>query len=382
MNPVKLYYLHFENYKIYISRIKGKNKSLLFNRVPLLNHIHADWLQTVIYKACIVLEPLASLIMVTVCLFPWCVKALLTKRNPISEILYFDTTPLLKGRTISAGKYEESVDWIYSMDISKKTWDQTKRCHSLFEYVNVWNVILSYFLSVAAILGAQTKLHFKFLFRTYNSFEFFIAYYTLKNLTLVDTLCFCNQMDRWGVLFDHAPQKNKVLFQHGIEMPTANWPIRFENTDTVYTFSEEESELLLRAEFKNKPQHIYILGPTIQLTKMVDDNGFKILIIGFPGYLMYDKEKAIVDAFNVDGCIVYLKPHPGKEDMTTYLNLEKENTHCRIILEKKFPDVDVVVSYRSTLAIEYQAYKKTVLFYADYSIDEIINKIKELQKKA
>lgn len=382
MNPIRLYYLHFENIKAYFLSIKGKNKSLLFNRVPLLNKIKIAWLQTVIYNVCVIIEPFVSLLIVTVLLFPYLIKAAFTAKQPLSSELYIDNCPLLKGRTISAGKYDDSIDWLYSFDVPKDKWDSSKRCHSLFEYINIWNVIQAYFLSVIAILGAQTKLKFKFVFRTFNSFEFFLTYYVLRNIPDTITLCFCNQMDRWAILFDNAHQKSRILFQHGIEMPSANWPIKFEHTDTVYVLSMEESELLFKAAFKVRPKNVFLLKPTIELTKMEGDNNFKVLIVGYPGYLRYEKELAIVKAFAKEGNTVYLKPHPGKEDMTTYLNLEKDYSHCKIILERLFPDVNVVVSYRSTLAVEYEAYNKTVLLYEEYSIEEIIDKIKELQKKA
>ena len=64
------------------------------------------------------------------------------------------------------------------------------------------------------------------------------------------------------------------------------------------------------------------------------------------------------------------------------LNLEKEFPNCKIILERMFPDVDVVVSYRSTLAVEYQALNKSVFMYEINTIDEIIEKINELKNKA
>lgn len=379
MNPIKLYYLSFDNIKKYFSSVEDKNKSLIFNRVPVMNKIHTPWLQNIIYKVCIALEPLVSMLIVTLLLIPYCINALSTKKQSLSKELYIDNCPLLKGRTIAAGKYDMALDWLYSFDVEKKDWDKTKRCHSIFEFVNVWDVVKAYCLSVVAILGAQTKLKFKFVFRTFNSFEFFLLYYVLRNISPDITLCFCNQMDRYAILFDHAPQNNRVLFQHGIEASTADWPVKFERTDTVYVLSMEETVNLFRAAFKVKPTHIYQLKPTIDLTNMSDDGNFKILIVGFPGYLLFEKESAIVKAFAQDGFTVYLKPHPGKEDMTTYLNLEKEYENCKIILEKLFPDVDTVCSYRSTLAVEYQAHGKFVMMYDDYSVEEMIEKIKELK---
>lgn len=379
MNPIELYYRSFENIKKYFDSVKDNNKLLIFSRVPVLNRIQTKLAQDIIYKICIIIEPLASLLIITVKLLPWCMKAAIIKRQPLSDTLYIDNCPLMRGRTVSAGKYEDSIDWIYSFDVDKKEWDQKKRCHCLFEYVNVWNVIQAYGLSFMAILGAQKKLKFKYVFRTFNSFEFFLMYYVLKNIPKDITLCFCNQMDRWAVLFDNAPQTNRVLFQHGIEMPYADWPVKFEHTNTAYVLSMEESELLIKASFKNRPHHVYLMNPTMELTDINEDL-FTVLIVGFPSYGLFENELSLVKALTAEGIKVYLKPHPGKEDMTKYLNLEKEYPNCRIILEKMFPDVDVVCSYRSTLAVEYQAHNKFVMMYDDYPVEEMIEKIKELQK--
>ena len=382
MEPIKFYYLSFKNITKYFSSVEDNNKLLIFSRVPLLNRIRKKVLQTIIYKICTWTEPFVSLLIVFG-LFPfYIIKTICTRKQPLGKELYFEIIPLLKDRVIAAKKYESATDWIYSIDIPKTAWDQSKRCHSLFEFVSLWNVIQAFVLSIFAILGAQLILRFKYVFRTYNSFEFFICYFVLKNISSDITICFCNQIDRWAILFDNAPQKNKILFQHGIEMPTADWPVKFENIDTVYVLSEEESLLLFKASFKNIPKNVITMGPTIQLTQLDFDDSFKILIVGFPSYVLFDKELALVQAFAQDGYTVYLKPHPSKEDMTKYVNIGKKYKNCRIILGKIFPDVDVVCSYRSTLAVEYQAHNKFVMMYDDYSVDEMIERITDLQNNA
>ena len=149
----------------------------------------------------------------------------------------------------------------------------------------------------------------------------------------------------------------------------------------MYVLSIAETTNLFKAAFKVKPTNVYQLKPTIELTEMRNDDNFKILIVGFPGYLRFDKELSIIKAFAQEGYSVYLKPHPGKEDMTTYLNLEKKYRNCKIILGKLFPDVDAVCSYRSTLAVEYQAHGKFVMMYDECSVEKMIEKIKEKNEK-
>ncbi len=381
MNPLRIYFKSIDNYISYFGSIPNKNRSLIFNRVPLLNSIHKRWIQSVIWALCLITEPFASLLIVTIRVIPWSVKSLMTKRQEMSEKLFIENGLIMKDRVKSARLYEESKDWLYLIDISADFWDKSKRCHCIFEYITIYEVLKSYIISLITIAVAQTKIRFKYVLRTYNCFDYYLTYYTLRNIPQSTTLYFCNQGDRWVCLFDLAPQKCKIFLQHGIEPPDYRTPYRFKNIDTAYVLSMPEYENLLKADFDNKPNHVYVMDPTIKLTTIESDFDFKVLIVGFPGYLMFDNESSIVESLSDQNCQVILKPHPGKEDMTKYLNLEEKYHNCKILLEKIFPDVDVVISYRSTLAVEYQVYDKLVMFYDEHSNEQIVHKVLTLIKE-
>lgn len=379
MNAIKLYLNGLENLVAYFSRIKNKNRSVLFNRAPVIKHFKSKKGQDVIWALCVAIEPLMSFVVETGLLLPYIFKSVITGKKTISDKLYIDNCPLLKRRTISAGVYDISEDWLYSFQVPDEDKDKSKTIHTLFEYLNCMDVLLAYFGAVAATFASLKKTKFKYVMRNYSAFEFCLTHRYLRKIPRSTTICFCNQIDKWALLFDDAPL-NKILFQHGIEMPTANWPNKLNNIDTVYVLSMEESELLFRAAFSRRPKRIRVMAPTISLTP-VNKAKYNILVVGFPGYGMFDKEKAIVETFSNAPFYVYLKPHPGKEDTTGYQNLA--NAHpgsCKLVLEQMFPDVDIVISYRSTLAVEYQAHNKKVLLYNDYSMDEIIEYIQNDSK--
>lgn len=375
MNVIRIYLKGLENLIAYYCRIKNKNRTVLFNRVPIIKHFKTSKIQDIIWVICVVIEPFVSFVIETFLLIPYQFKSIVTPKKPISDKLYIDNCPLLKKRTISAGVYETSEDWLYSFQVSDKEKDITKTIHSLFEYLNWLDVLVAYILAVIATFLSIKVTRFKYVMRNYSAFEYCLTDRYLRKIPESTTICFCNQMDKWALLFDNAPL-NKILFQHGIETPTANWPNKLKNIDTVYVLSLEESESLFRAAFNKRPKTIHVMAPTISLTPVSKTN-YTILVVGFPGYGMFDKEKAIVKTFCHAPFYVYLKPHPGKEDMSGYKNLADAHPEsCKLVLEQMFPDVEVVVSYRSTLAVEYQAYNKKVLLYNDYSIDEIIEYIR------
>lgn len=381
MKVIKLYLNGLENLMAYFDRVDNKNKSVLFCRVPLLSRIHSPYFQQIIWIGCLAIEPLLSFLVETALLLPYCWKAATTKQKALSDYLYIDNCPLLKKRTIAAGVYDKSVDWIYSFLVDENAKDKSKTIHTYFEYLSMFDVLRAYLLAVLATFLSLRITKFKYLMRNYSAFEYCLTYIYLQKIPRTTTICFCNQMDKWALLFDNSTL-NKILFQHGIETPSANWPHKLKNIETVYVLSLPEAECLFKASFERKPSNIYVMNPTINLTA-VDTTKYNILIVGFPGYGFFDKESIVVETFSQAPYCVYLKPHPGKEDMTKYKELaDAHKNYCKLILDQTFPDVNIVVSYRSTLAVEYQAYNKRVLLYNEYSIDEIIKIIKELQKKA
>lgn len=371
MNILNVYYLSLKNTGKYFQHNLA-NKNVFWSRLTWLKWLKIGILKTIIWKVFCYFEPILSVIIVSFQLVPYIIKSFLTRHQPIGDMLYIDNCPLLKKRTMSAGLYDSSVDWLYSLSIPKSNWDIGKRCHSIFEYVSLMDVLKSYVLSIVAIIGTSFKVKFKYVMGTFSCMEFFLTHFFLENISEDVTLCFCNQVDRWAVLFDRSHQKNKILFQHGIEMPSADWPVKFEHTNTVYALSKKEADYLFHAVFNKLPENVKIMNPTINLEPINIKEKLSVLIVGYPSYGLYEKESYLIEKLQSDDILVYFKPHPGKMEITKYDELAKTNKVV-ILKEQLFPDVSFVVSYRSTLAVEYEVYDKIVLFYEEHPVDEIVD---------
>ena len=62
-------------------------------------------------------------------------------------------------------------------------------------------------------------------------------------------------------------------------------------------------------------------------------------------------EQRICQLINSD-CNLLIKPHPGDKDNPEYVEM-KEKYGCKIVPKTGYPKVDIVISYDSTLADEY-----------------------------
>lgn len=371
-HPIKLYISHYANIIAYINKKKNRNLDFFYSRIPknfqfVFNNRCSQY---IFWKLAIITEPIISLVIVTILLLPFIVLSIIIRKKKITNKLYLSYAILLRKRVEIADLYSSSTDWLYPLFIPtsmEKVVD--KNVHNVFEGINVLDVFKAYLYSIFTILISVFFLRFKYLFRNYVCFEYYLTADFLKKLSNDVEISFANQIDRWAILFDHAPQKRKVLFQHGIEMPESDWPIKLKNITLLYALSKNEAKLLIKATILSKPI-VRILPPTIQLTNYNVENKSNVLIVGYPAYGLFDKERDLIYGIDLDKVNLFLKLHPGVQDISKYKELQRKRNYI-LIENDTFPNVDFVISYRSTLAVEYEVYNKCVLFYNDYSIEEI-----------
>ena len=83
----------------------------------------------------------------------------------------------------------------------------------------------------------------------------------------------------------------------------------------------------------------------------------------------WTKEKKIIQDLSKRNVNLYIKPHPLDKNIEDYKSLLKDNRF--VILEiNDYPEVDVVISYESTLADEYENNGVVVLRYTDDFFDK------------
>ncbi len=237
---------------------------------------------------------------------------------------------------------------------------------------------------------------YKHFMMTEKCFVWLLTDVALRCISPDVELLFSNQLDRLAVLIDRLPNKKKSLVEHGIEylytesdiqkrnnmlvyhpdvdFYVLNRTYHFHNITKVYCYSEIDIKAFQRSIVRCSPEYIvigYDFKPSFKPEKK------SVLIIG-EYYNQYDNEKMVIASLQGLDIDVYLKGHPGNSD-ELYNNLREEFCfHFIPGKSKGLPDVDLVISYDSTLAHEYESVGCRVLYYGKFNIDnskEIVSSI-------
>lgn len=380
MNPIKLYLLHFANINKFYDTCVDKKEELA-SRIPGAATIKNRFILSCLWVAMIIIEPFLSLILITVYLPIFLIKVTTRKRKQVvAKNIALCFSGLARQRIKVVPEVYSKVDYyLYPISVNKIWIMPDREQHSVLEVVNGWEIIKAYFWSCLAVIAATVKTHGKYLYRNYLCFEYLLTYYFLNKLPRESNLYFVNHLDRWAVLFNYAPQENKILLQHGIESPKADWPVKLTKVNKAYVFSENQQERMIKAVLGCKPA-FEIMPPTIILTDMPSARERNIVIVAGENYMFYKNEEYIIKKLANENIRIYVKIHPGKNDIQKYIDLrDKQNPNVEIIAIPTFPRVDAVVSHYSTLGIEYEAHNIPVYYYDELTLDDIVSKIKSLK---
>ncbi|MDD2493858.1 MAG: hypothetical protein PHE29_01565 [Tissierellia bacterium] len=235
--------------------------------------------------------------------------------------------------------------------------------------------------SIKSNLYLMRKYGLNGAFYSITSYKYFLMNEFLNSLPDKTNIYFNNQKDRWALLFDSMDKLNKNLVQHGtnivnLDNPKVtkffgydevyknyylNMPYKLKNIDTLYAFTEKEARYVLLGEQTSDNLDVVYIGYPIILTPIGKaKNTVSVLIVGC--YNMYfEEEMQLLDILKNESCVIYLKPHPTMEKKI-YRKIKDQ--YCFILItEDIFPDVDIVFSYSSTLAFEYENSGKKVIYY-------------------
>ena len=188
-----------------------------------------------------------------------------------------------------------------------------------------------------------------FLFRSYSSFEYLLTCCFVKNTTDNNRFVYYNTYDRWAFLMCNT--KESTFIQHGKLMDTLSF-IKVGTPETAYYLSKKQRTILEKILFKNTPRNVKFRKP-MEFThnEVLQHNGKKnVLLVCWNNNIEYERE---ICELLTDQCNLYIKPHPGDKDNPAYPEMA-ERCNGVIIPKIGYPQVDVVVSYDSTLADEYE----------------------------
>lgn len=266
------------------------------------------------------------------------------------------------------------------------------RCINDFEIIGYKDLFKAFFLSWVSLVDAYNFSNGECLLLALNSFRWYVYRYAAIRIPIDTELYFCNHKDRWAFLADSLPHKKKNLIQHGTEICVQNkagiaepflyykenlnaWvmrmPVRYKSLSKVYSFSEREAEAMSFSILDCKPLFEYT-GYGLNLTHIESDR-FKVLIVAYQK-LYFSREVELLSCLATLDIDVFLKNHPT-QPCGPYEDLLGKY-EFKFINEPIFPEVDLVLSYDSTLALEYQSIGAEVIYHTDYSNKQIVEMIK------
>lgn len=247
-------------------------------------------------------------------------------------------------------------------------------CLSLSEVAKFADIFRAYKQALLAPIKLRKALPGNHIIQTYTAFEWFLTYNYLSRNQQITEIWFGNHCDRWAVLFDNLKIDKKVIVQHGIENGTLNPPVKLEHINKIHLIKNSQrvyfKDKIVSSNFEiNELENLIKFSPLFGIDKL------RILIVGNSS-LFSKEEEILIKELSKLNVHLALKAHPvlSKDFYTSLLKTQK----FTLIAERDiFPEVDIVISYESTLGVEYEIEGISVWYYSKYTIDEIINMAKD-----
>ncbi|MRF60478.1 hypothetical protein [Citrobacter portucalensis] len=258
---------------------------------------------------------------------------------------------------------------------------------SLYEVVSYYEIFKSMLLSISTFLYFFKSVnHLKWVLQIYTAPSWFLVAIALNKIQ--GEIVSSEHYDRWAVLIDVISGKKKnryTLVQHGsLKALDSNAylafqiPYKLKHVGKIVVFDELEykffSDKILDPSLTEIIEVEYS-KPELSLSQVTSSQ----LTLLFIGHSLCEKEQLrICSQINrkINNCTIYYKEHPKAR-----ASLEVRNFNFNFITDDRFfPDVDIVISYPSTLAYQYEEKGIPVLFHGLHvvhsdEVDEIVAKV-------
>lgn len=256
---------------------------------------------------------------------------------------------------------------------------------SISDYENISDPFRCFLQTLIIHFNVIFHFGYNYYLLSFKAFDWCMLDLALRRLSIDVDLYFCNFSDRVSIILDTLPQKNKILIQHGTmhfynnsnSSPFLTWQedkgfwiwnsLSKISPSKVYCFTENDEIALSRSVIANNPQYIhmgYDFKPAFKPDK------FSVLIIA--NYTLFEKqEETIISQLQDLDINIYLKNHPQIFDKRYDEMRNKYNFIFLKGVSSELPDVDVVISYDSTLALEYESVGAEILYYGHFDINNV-----------
>lgn len=304
------------------------------------------------------------------------------------EKLFLLASPALSKVVKNAGIKEGENDrwieipWLHYNDIKDKQYI------TAFNLISARDVLSAYVDAVSVVFYLFGRKGYRFSLPALKAYRWFLYNKAIRAVPLDVELFFSNHKNSFAVLFDNLPHYHKTLIQHGteilmenpqnIEFPfyqyseqygfwSQNLPFKYKHISCQYCFTEKERVAMSMSIVNCKPE-THIVGYSLKAFNENLDGESAILIIGYYS-LFYEKEKRLLSILNNCGIKVYLKNHPNFPPSVYDEIVNKYN--FTLLTGARFPKVDVVFTYSSTLALEYEDLGARIILYDKMEDEEL-----------
>ncbi len=295
----------------------------------------------------------------------------------------------------NAGIIEDKEDkWLVIPWIEYKQ-AEGKEIINVFNLLEIRDIWESYWNSVILSFFLLRKKGHKYTLPVLKAFRWFLYNNAIRMVSVDVELVFSNHKNSYATLFDYLPHTKKTLIQHGTEILMENpqnikfpyyryneqfafWaqnlPFKYKKLTKLFCFSQKEKIALKMSVLNCEPETV-IVGYSLKSFNENLEGDVAVLIIGYYS-LYYEREQLLLSMLNNSGIKVYLKNHPNFSAGVYSNFLNKYN--FTLLDGPRFPKVNVVFSYGSTLALEYEALGTKIILYDKLNREELDIVVKQV----
>lgn len=259
---------------------------------------------------------------------------------------------------------------------------------NLYGFISFLDVIKAFLLTISSFICFLKPSCIKWILHLYTAPSWFLVALAMNNVK--GSFASSEHYDRWAVLTDivcKIKRKRYILIQHGslLGLKTKkfeyfNLPYKLKAVSEIVVFNKVEFDLFsdyILSKNQNDGLIVHYFQQPFFVTS-IENKGLSVLIVGHS--LCEREQLKIGERLSAlsDEIVVYYKQHP-KARASEKIKMAAWNF---ITDDNYFPDVDLVISYPSTLALQYQDLNKTVLLHGldNISQDEMNEIIKTVIK--
>jgi hypothetical protein len=231
-----------------------------------------------------------------------------------------------------------------------------------FRLTTFKNMLLALLFSfITPFFSILSKKKYLLLY-TYSSFYWYWVFFSLNNKN-INSIWVSNHYDRWVALLDNLNRvKNKILVQHGqLEYIHTDHNLFFPEftnkltqINKVYTINDKSS-LFYSKFIINNSLELGQIKLKLNLYKIKNSNCVNVLIIGHQQF--NDFHNHLIELLNINSRVsVFFKPHPQQLSIPLVEGISVVQNNLDI------PEVDVVISYGSSIDFEINHFLPRVKF--------------------